>query len=990
MSDHVQLSLSSDDSAPIRVSLRGTNAGRPTIAVLMDYMTQFVGSYEAQFRDAFHLKCREYDLNLLLVYGGMVDQPYFGTEASVGMFDLVQPTNVDGVVLISSSIGSQCGVERLRQFAEKYHAMPACSVGLEISGIPSIVVDNRGGMEAVVEHVIGDHGHRRVLFLGGPTENPEAQLRLQAYLDVLKRHDLVADPALMKVGNFLARPAQLAMEEVLAQDLAFDAVIAANDGMALSAIQVLLQHGRRVPRDVVVTGFDNLVAAGLGNPPLTTVAQPFEAMADQAIRVLLDQRAGTEVKAYCAFPTDLVVRRSCGCDRRIQRRTPAKSEKSSVNAAEYLRRHSQTFSLEIADRMGIRVQHTELDATRLMAALQSEFDGGKDAFIRVVEEILEETGDDRAHCRALQNALAYLRENLRFLATPEIEDLWHDARDRILVTFVRGQTHHRVDLDDSYWRLIEAGEKLSHAFDLAALKARLIEVLPRLRIPTAFLAQYIESAADELEALICLVDGQVRELPAARYPARELYPRMARPESRHTALVFPVDGKDRHVGVAIFEYFGQAVGQQLLRNQICAALASIRLHHEMVEQKMQNERNIQERAATLKRMQSLSVLAGGVAHDLNNALGPLVALPDVILSDLEEAGLMESLPNLRADVDSIKASALRAAQTIKDLLTLGRQGRTRKDPLDIAQIVAGALEGESLRFMNEANPQVKVTVDVPPNPIVVRASEAHLARAISNLVRNAVEAISGEGEVAVKLRRVRLTKPFSGYETVDPGEYAAVSVTDSGSGIPEHDLSRIFEPFFSRKRVGEQSGSGLGLAIVHGVVKEHEGFVDVASTIGAGTTFTLYFPCSKGLLQTGEYHSIAPRGQARILMVDDEAIQLRTGCRILQHLGYQVDTLASGQEAHARFVRAAASGQSPYDLLILDMILGEDRDGLAIFEEIQRLFPAQKAIVASGHAPTERAELAMRKGLAWLAKPYTHEALAQAVHAALSPGASKA
>jgi DNA-binding LacI/PurR family transcriptional regulator/nitrogen-specific signal transduction histidine kinase/ActR/RegA family two-component response regulator len=989
MSDHPQLPLSSDDSAPIHIGHRSSNAARPTIAVLMDYMTQFVGSYEAQFRDAFHLKCREYDLNLFLVYGGMVDEPYFGSSASVGMFDLVQPSNIDGVILMSSSIGSQCGADRLRQFAEKYHAMSACSVGLAVPGIPSIVVDNRGGMEAMIEHVIRDHGHRRVLFLGGPTENPEAQLRLQAYLNVLKRHDLVADPALMKVGNFIPRGAQLAMEEVLAQGLVFDAVVAANDSMALSAIYVLLQHGRRVPRDMVVTGFDNLVAAGLGNPPLTTVAQPFEAMADQAIRILLDRQAGAEVRALYEFPTDLVVRRSCGCDRRIQRRAPAKSEKSSVSAAEYLRRHGQVFSRDIADRMGVRIQHAEHDATRLVTALQSEFDGQKDAFIRAVEEILEETGDDRSHCRALESALAYLRENLRFLASPEIEDLWHDARDRILVTFVRGQTHHRVDLNDSYWRLIEAGEQLSYVFDLASLKTRLIEVLPRLRIPTAFVSQYIEGTADELEALICLVDGHVRELPAARYPARELFPAMARPDRRHTALVFPVDGKDRHVGVAIFEYFGQAVGQQLLRNQICAALASIRLHHEMVEQKMQNERNIQERAATLKRMQSLSVLAGGVAHDLNNALGPLVALPDVILSDLEEAGLMESLPNLRADVESIKASALRAAQTIKDLLTLGRQGRTRKDPLDIVQIVAGAAQGESLRFMNELNPQVHVTVDVPQNPLVVRASESHLVRAISNLIRNAVEAISGGGEVAVKLRRVRLVKPYSGYETVDPGDYAAVSVTDSGSGISDHDLSRIFEPFFSRKRVGEQSGSGLGLAIVHGVVKEHEGFVDVASTLGAGTTFTLYFPCSKGLLQTGEYCAISPRGQARILMVDDEAVQLRTGSRILQHLGYQVDTLASGEQAHARFVRAAALGPSPYDLLILDMVLGEDRDGLAIFEEIQRLFPAQKAIVASGHAPTERAELAMRKGLAWLAKPYTHEALAQAVHAALLPDAAK-
>jgi signal transduction histidine kinase len=97
-----------------------------------------------------------------------------------------------------------------------------------------------------------------------------------------------------------------------------------------------------------------------------------------------------------------------------------------------------------------------------------------------------------------------------------------------------------------------------------------------------------------------------------------------------------------------------------------------------VEQNRRNERNIQERAATLKRLQSLSVLAGGVAHDLNNAIGPLIVLPDVILSEVEKAGVMDALPSFRDDIDTIKTSALRAAQTIKDLLTLGRQGRTKK------------------------------------------------------------------------------------------------------------------------------------------------------------------------------------------------------------------------------------------------------------------------------------------------------------------------
>jgi len=479
------------------------------------------------------------------------------------------------------------------------------------------------------------------------------------------------------------------------------------------------------------------------------------------------------------------------------------------------------------------------------------------------------------------------------------------------------------------------------------------------------------------------VDGQASEDLAGHYPARDLFPPGTRPGKRHTMLVFPLDGNAQNVGLAMFGYYGLALGQQLLRNQICGALTAIRMYGEMVEQNRRNERIVQERAATMKRLQSLSVLAGGVAHDLNNAIGPLVALPDVLLCDLEEAGVLDTVPDLREDIDGIKSSALRAAQTIKDLLTLGRQGRTAKAPLDLGALLTSSLRSDLLRFLSLAHPNVRIRVDVPDQSLIVSASEDHLLRAIANLVRNAAEAIRDTGDVSIKLRKVRLVKPLAGYETIDPGEYAVVSITDSGSGIPEHDLSRIFEPFFSRKRMNQQSGSGLGLAIVHGVVKEHEGFVDVSSTEGAGTTFSLYFPAMAGVVESQDPAAAVPRGQAKVLLVDDDGLQLRTMGRILRHLGYEVDTLDSGDKAQACYVAAVATGKAPYDLVIMDMILGEQRDGLSVIEEIRRLFPAQKAMVLSGHAPNERAELAVRSGMTWLTKPCTTEVLAKAVHAAL-------
>jgi DNA-binding NtrC family response regulator len=127
----------------------------------------------------------------------------------------------------------------------------------------------------------------------------------------------------------------------------------------------------------------------------------------------------------------------------------------------------------------------------------------------------------------------------------------------------------------------------------------------------------------------------------------------------------------------------------------------------------------------------------------------------------------------------------------------------------------------------------------------------------------------------------------------------------------------------------------------------------------------------------------APRGSARILIVDDEPIQLRTGRRVLMSLGYEVEVMESGLAAYELFSRAATSGQSPFDLVIMDMVMGEALDGLQIIEQIQRLFPAQKVIVASGHAPIERAERAVLKDLTWLGKPYGMETLANTVQRVL-------
>jgi DNA-binding LacI/PurR family transcriptional regulator/signal transduction histidine kinase/ActR/RegA family two-component response regulator len=967
------------------MSKEGKTSRRLRIAALLDHLNAFSGGYEAQLRDAIHAKCREAGHHLLLVYGGPVEAPQPLDAADNAIYDLLRPDSADGVIIVSTLLSTYGGARGVARLVERFGPITMCSIGIELPGVPSLVLDNRPGMEAAVEHLVSDHGCRKIAFLAGTPKNPEAEIRFAAYRAVLARHGIAFDPALTAPGYFRTNSAKVAMEEILGRGVAFDAVVTANDEMATGAIDVLRRHGRRVPQDIPVTGFDDLMLARLGDPPLTTVAQPFDQVADWAVRAIELQRAGRVVAASTQVAARFVRRQSCGCGYEAYRRdsqTPLPTRSAQTGSVVD---RLETLWPVLAGLLGTGFSSGAAAAARLLDGLRAEIAGQREAFHHAIVGLLDKAGTDSEQQRMLHSAICYLRDEILGWSNLKLERVLFDGLNLVALSNTTSQMQHRLLLDENYLRLLGVGEQASIAFDLASLRDALVKGLPSAGVRTAYLACVPGAARSVLRPVMCLRNGELAESENVEYAASQLLPPGALTnDTRETFLVLPLAFENQLLGVIAFNYSDGINAYAAFRNEIAAALKSIRLREELVETSMLHERSMQERSAATKRMEALSVLAGGVAHDLNNALGPLVALPDVILGQLGEMeGSGESVRDLRADVESIKVAALRAAQTIKDLLTLGRQGRVAKENVDLNRVIKSGWANSSLRFVEEGKSRVSLIADLSPVPLVVRGSESQLGRAVDNLIRNAVEAIGGNGEVVVKSARVDVREPRAGYEIVSAGHYATLSVSDDGCGIEPHELGQVFEPFFSKKRAKETSGSGLGLSIVHGVVKEHDGFIDVASTPQVGTTITLYFPLVDGA-ESRERELAAPRGSARILIVDDEAIQLRTGRRVLVRLGYEVEVMDSGLRAYEIFSRAAASGQSPFDLVIMDMVLGESLDGLQIIEQIQRLFPAQKVIVASGHAPTERAELAVRKGLTWLSKPYGMDALAQTVQQVLS------
>ena len=628
-----------------------------------------------------------------------------------------------------------------------------------------------------------------------------------------------------------------------------------------------------------------------------------------------------------------------------------------------------------------------------MAGLHDELAGCGRAFAEAIDYVLGPIGSDNRSFQQLQDVISSLREELRPYTTPELEDMWHDARCSLMLACTRSQLVQRLDLADLYSRVAQTAEHFAsalrapHAVSQGGTFSGTI-------VKNAFVSRLVSGSEFELEPWLFVFESRAYEPPLTRFPAFDLIPGKAYPDNRrHTSYVLPLVRDTTVLGLAVFELIPHTRGHEILRDQLATALNNQRLHEEVLKTTTLHERSIQERLATAKRMQSLSVLAGGVAHDLNNALGPLVALPDVILAEFDAAisGDQQAASEMRADIEAIKHASLRASRTIKDLLTLGRQGRTEKGLVNLNLVVLDSLPRSSARFDEDDERGVKFAIDPSQEQLWVNGSEPHLVRAMTNLVRNAMEAIPGQGSITIRTSAISLASPITGFESVEPGDYAVVSITDTGMGIPESELNQVFEPFFSKKRLGDESGTGLGLAIVHGVVKEHGGFVDVQSKVGRGTTFVLYFPRVAGAHTPNRVRSSpAPLRQARILVVNDELMQLRTSRRILTSLGYAVETCGSGEEALAQIDAAMNSSgdqgtpAGPYDLVILDMVLHEERDGLEILDAIRELIPAQRAIIASGHAPTERIERALSAGLIWLPKPYTKSELEHTVRRALA------
>jgi PAS domain S-box-containing protein len=375
-----------------------------------------------------------------------------------------------------------------------------------------------------------------------------------------------------------------------------------------------------------------------------------------------------------------------------------------------------------------------------------------------------------------------------------------------------------------------------------------------------------------------------------------------------------------------------------------------------------------------RQLESIAALSGGIAHDYNNLLTAIIGNISLAQTYLDPDDRVFLLLN----------QALTASKTAKDLtqklITFSKGGSPDKKVAEVAKLVKSATE------FTLSGSNLKCDFNFPDNLWLVEVDNRQIGQAIHNLILNAREAMPEGGLLEVNAENVTSDADLS---NLRKGKYVKISITDQGKGIAQQNLDKIFNPYFSTKKMGNKKGTGLGLSICHSIIRKHGGNVTVESKLRQGTTFHIYLPsangksANQGTANTTE-QEIPIFGEGRILVMDDEAMIRKLAGELLSYLGYEVDFALDGTEAVKRYKQALDS-KKPFDAVILDLTVKGGMGGKEAIQELVKIDPQVVAVVSSGYCNDPGITDFSQYGFSGVVtKPYTMSELGEKMNQVIS------
>jgi DNA-binding LacI/PurR family transcriptional regulator/anti-anti-sigma regulatory factor len=556
---------------------RSKSNARPTIGYLASSIHD--ASAVAQWSGVLDA-VQKHGANVICFPGFNLRDPRSFQEQANILYNIVGAENVDGVISWASTIGNYVDADEIRTFHEHYHPLPVVTIGRVIEGFPGLLMDSYEGMCEAIAHLIEVHGLRRLAFIRGPESHFYAQERYRAYLETLAVHGLPLDPQLVtppSAWGFSAGTAAMHLlldERGLRPRVDIEAVVAANDGLALGALEVLQGREIQVPTDVAVVGFNNTVQGGTSASPLTSVAVPFDKVGYRAVETLLALMAGEQVLDQEVFPSELVIRQSCGCsdpavvqaaagkmaelDETLESVLATRREEIIANTAQALGTGTGTPSIMERDRVG-----------RLLDAFSADLAAESPSrFLPALDEMLRRMIVAGGDVVAWQNVLSVLyRQLLPYFDRKQLlqaHDLCHQARVMIGAATQRAYARQIFQAEEKTQVLRDVEATFDIMFDVRELMDAIAQELPRLGVPSCYLSLYEDpvpyrypASAPEWSRLILAYDenGGVDLISGGRrFPTRQLVPEGMLPQDRqYIYVVEPLYLREDQLGFVLFE-----------------------------------------------------------------------------------------------------------------------------------------------------------------------------------------------------------------------------------------------------------------------------------------------------------------------------------------------------------------------------------------------------------------------------------------------------
>ncbi len=372
-------------------------------------------------------------------------------------------------------------------------------------------------------------------------------------------------------------------------------------------------------------------------------------------------------------------------------------------------------------------------------------------------------------------------------------------------------------------------------------------------------------------------------------------------------------------------------------------------------------KQLKERLIQAQKMESIGTLAGGIAHNFNNVLMGIVGTTSLMLMQKDPSD-----PDHR-HLTAIEQYSNNAAELTSALLAFARGGQYQIAPTNLNQLVQ-----YETQLFGRTKKELTISETYDKNLWNVEVDQGQMRQVVLNLYVNALQAMPGGGDLYVTTENLSIDETYITPFEVKPGRYVKVSITDTGVGMDEETKEKIFEPFFTTRTTG--SGTGLGLASVYGIIKNHNGFINVYSEVGAGATFNIYIPASdKKVTAALPLAKPIVKGAENILLVDDEEIIIDVGAEILKSLGYQVLEAKNGKEALSVY----GKHKDDIDIVIMDMIM-PGMGGLELYSKLKENNPAVKVLLSSGYSLNSQAREILNRGCnGFIQKPFNLDQMSQ-------------